>query len=102
MKCTHDNNIMAYRCHQPRWPPRLDKGVPNDDNDQQILQVLISIQPPWNPDREASLSTGQIDVENPDKKHRLSNTEPTATRKHHTQETTGCHCRERDSRRQES
>jgi len=35
MKRTRDNNIiMAYRCHQPWWSLRHDKGVSNDGNEQ--------------------------------------------------------------------
>jgi len=65
-------------------------------------QLPIPVQPPRNHDRVAPLPTGQIDAKNPDENHRSSNTESTATCKHNTQETAGRHCREKDSRRQES
>jgi len=40
MKRTHDNNIMAYRCHWPWWSLRYDKGVSNDGNDQKTYAIM--------------------------------------------------------------
>jgi len=34
MKRSHDNNIMAHRCHLPWRSQRHDKGVSNDGNGQ--------------------------------------------------------------------
>jgi len=49
MKRTHDNNIMAYRCHQPWWSQRHDKEVSNDGNDQKnVFSIdlnLVSMKP---------------------------------------------------------
>jgi len=42
MKLTHHNNIMVYRCHQPWWSLRHDKGVSNDGNDQKNKNWRIS------------------------------------------------------------